>query len=106
MANNDLQFLQSIYRFFADGNRLTYTALGVGLLTAFFYFRIFFRDVSGFKDDVVKSEKIPLIDRDYDYVESKWSGNKITIWLLISIGCGVGAYYQLPVWFPHVFKTP
>lgn len=106
MSKDYLQLFQSIYRFFADGDRLTYAALGVALLTAFFYFRIFFRNASGFQDDIEKSDKIPLVDRDYDYVESKWSEHKIMIWIMISIGCGVGAYYQLPVWFPHMFKAP
>jgi hypothetical protein len=106
MANNHFELLRTIYRLLANGDKLTYAALGVGLLVAILYFRIFFRNPSGFKEDVIQSEKIPLLDRDYDPVESNWSGNKITIWVLISVGCSIAAYYQLPDWFPHVFKAP
>ena len=106
MLKDDLEFFRIIYRFFADGNRLTYAALGVGLLVAVLYFRIFFRDVAGFEDDVSKSERLPIINKNYDYVDSKWSGNKIMIWVILSVGSGIAAYYQLPGWFPHVFKAP
>jgi hypothetical protein len=104
MLKDDQEFFWILYRFFADGTKLTYAAMGVGLLVAFLYFRIFFRDVSGFEEDIDKSEKIPIVDKDY--VESKWSGNKIMIWIFLSVGCGIAAYYQLPAWFPHLFKTP
>ncbi|MDR3457438.1 MAG: hypothetical protein P4N60_08330 [Verrucomicrobiae bacterium] len=106
MLKDELEFFRIIYRFFADGNRLTYAALGVGLFVAMLYFRIFFRDVDGFEDDVDKSERIPILDKNYDYIDSKWSSNKIMIWLLLSVGCGIAAYYQLPDWFPHIFKAP
>jgi hypothetical protein len=106
MLKDDLEFFRIIYRFFADGTRLTYAALGVGLLVAVLYFRIFFRNVDGFEEDADKAGKIPILNQDYDYVESKWSHNKIMIWLVISIGSGIAAYYQLPDWFPHLFKAP
>jgi hypothetical protein len=76
----------------------------VGLLVAILYFGLFFRGASGFKDDVNKAGKIPIVHRDYDYVESKWSNNKLWIWICLSAGSGVLAYYQLPDWFPRLFK--
>jgi hypothetical protein len=96
--------LKIIYHFFADGTKLTYAAIGVGLLVAFFYFRIFFRDVSGFEEDSKNDANIPILDKDYDYVNSQWSHNKITAWILLSIGSGVLAYYQLPQLFPSFFR--
>ena len=104
MLKNDIEFFRIIYHFFADGTKLAYAAIGVGLLVAFLYFRIFFRDASGFEEDADKAGKIPIVDRDYDYVDAKWSGEKIWGWLLLSVGCGIAAYYQLPHWFPHLFK--
>ena len=58
------------------------------------YFSVFFRGASGFREDVDKAGKIPVVDRDYDYVESKYSYTKIMIWILLSVGSGVLAYYQ------------
>jgi len=106
MFKDDIEFIRIIYRFFADGTKLTYAAIGVGLLVAFLYFRMFFGSVSGFEEDVENSGKTPILDKDYDYVESKWSGQKIMVWVFLSVGCGIAAYYQLPDWFPHLFKAP
>ena len=83
---------------------LTCAAVGVGLLVAVLYFRIFFGGFRGFGKDVDNSASDPLLDVDYDYVESQWSTNKIVIWLLLSFGCGVLAYHQLPGWFPNLFR--
>ena len=77
MLKDDTEFFRIIYHFFADGTKLTYAAIGVGLLVAFLYFRIFFRDVSGFGEDADKAGKIPIVDKDYDYVNSKWSGEDL-----------------------------
>jgi len=104
MLKNDAEFFRIIYHFFADGTKLTYAAIGVAVFVAFLYFGLFFRGVSGFEDDADKAGKIPIIDRDYDYVESKWSSEKIMIWILLSVGSGILAYYQLPDIFPHIFK--
>lgn len=98
MLNDDLEFFKIIYRFFADGTKLTYAAIGISLFVAFLYFRIFFRDVAGFEEDVENTA-------GNDHVNSRWSNGKITVWLLLSVGCGIAAYYQLPQWFPHWFKT-
>ncbi|MGC9940262.1 MAG: hypothetical protein ABSE48_00405 [Verrucomicrobiota bacterium] len=104
MLKSDLEFFKIIYHFFADGTRLTYAAMGVAVFVACLYFGIFFSDFSGFEEDVDKAEKIPIVDPDYDYVESKWSSGKITIWILLSVGSGILAYHQLPDWFPQIFK--
>ncbi|MFZ1073476.1 MAG: hypothetical protein WAO21_08580 [Verrucomicrobiia bacterium] len=93
-----------IFHFFANGTKLTYAAIGVGLLIAVLYFKLFFKDLSGFEDDAENASNIPMVDPDYDYVDSRWSNGKITIWILLSVGSGIIAYYQLPDWFPHLFQ--
>ena len=103
MFNNNLNCFRIIYCFFADGTKLTYTALAIGIFVAYLYFKIFFGSVSKFNEN---SEKMPLLDKDYDYVDSKFSSQKIMLWIFISVGGGVSAYYQLPYWFPHLFKAP
>jgi len=104
MIKHDMEFFRIIYHFFADATLLTYAAMTVGVLVAILYFSLFFRDVSGFEDDVEKSNQIPIVDRAYDYVDSKWSSQKITIWIFLSVGSGILAYYQLPHWLPHLFS--
>jgi len=103
MLHSLKEFFSIPVQFFQQAGKLHYAAIGIGLLVAFLYFRLFFRDASGFSDDVDKAGKIPLLDRDYDFVEKKWSNNKIMIWILLSVGSGVLAYHQLPDWFPRWF---
>ena len=79
-------------------------AFGIGLLVAILYFRLFFGSFWGFRRDIDNDSKIPLLDKDYDYVESRRSHNKILIWLLLSVGSGVLAYHELPNWFPNLFR--
>jgi hypothetical protein len=106
MLKNDMEFFRIIYRFFADGTKLKYSAIGIGLLVAFLYFKIFFRDSSGFEEEAENAGKMPIVNRDYDYVETQWSKGKIYVWIGLSVGCGIAAYYQLPQWLPHFFKAP
>ena len=79
-------------------------AVAVGLLVAVLYFRIIFGSFFGFWKDVENDNKIPLLDKDFDYVESRWSHDKILIWILVSAGAGALAYNQLPSWFPNLFR--
>jgi hypothetical protein len=88
----------------AGASKLTYAAIGIGLLVALLYFKLIFGDRGGFKQDVENDAKIPLLDKDYDFVDSRWSHNKILIWILLSAGSGVLAYHQLPGWFPNLFR--
>jgi hypothetical protein len=82
-------------------------AVVTGLLVAVLYFRIIFGSFGGFKLDLNNAANNPLFlnsNHDhYDHSESQWSRSKIVIWILLSIGCGVLAYYQLPGWFPSLF---
>jgi uncharacterized membrane protein len=101
--NDDKEFVRITYDFFVNADKRTYAAIGIALFVAFLYFGAFFRNASGFKDDVDKATDVPVLDKDYDPVESQWSDNKISIWLLISVVTGVLSYYKLPDWFPTIF---
>ncbi|HEY1788731.1 MAG TPA: hypothetical protein VGJ73_11270 [Verrucomicrobiae bacterium] len=103
MFNDYKGFGRTILDFFVHGTKLTYAAIGIGLVVAILYFGIFFRNSSGFGNDVSNALNNPVIDKDYDYVNRQWSKDKILLWLIISIGSGILAYYQLPEWFPHLF---
>src|SRR5689334_1636490 len=98
-----MELFRFIYNLFAHGDKRTYAAIGIGVFVAFLYFGAFFRNASGFKDDAEKAAGMPVVDGDYDYVETQWSKEKIWIWLLISVGTGVLSYYKLPDWFPGIF---
>ena len=86
--------------------KLTCAAIGFGLIIGFFMYQILFKDLSGLKEDVENAEAQPVLDKNYDYVENQWSNNKIMIWLLVSVGSGVLAYYRLPELLPHWFHAP
>lgn len=95
MPKDKFEFFRIIYRFFADADRLTWISTGVAVVTGFLYFRFFFPKRDGFNQ----------VPDDYtagpDYQWLKW---KVIMFILISAGAGVLAYYQLPEWFPRAFK--
>ena len=88
--------------------KLTYAAVGVAVFVALLYFKLFFGDRDGFRQDVRNSAKSPILDPilggDYDSVDSHWSNLKISIWILLSVGSGALAHHQLPGWFPNLFQ--
>jgi hypothetical protein len=90
-------------QYFQHAGKQDYVAIGVGIIVAVLYFRLFFRDVSGFKDDINNAGKIPKLHRDYDRIDAKWSNGKIMFWIILSVGSGVLAYHQLPDWLPQWF---
>lgn len=90
--------------------KLTYASIGVGLLVAFMYFKLFFKDSSGFAQDADNTAKIFWLRRwvfwyrNSQYDDCRWSELKVFIWVGIAAGSGILAYYQLPDWFPQVFR--
>lgn len=88
------EFGLAIVDFFVHGTRAMYAAIGIGLVMAIVYFGIFFKDLSDFQD--------AWSDFSRGLVSRQFSG-RISFWLIISIGSGFLAYYQLPEWFPHLF---
>jgi len=93
-------------------SRLTYASVGVGLLVAFLYFKLFFQDASQFGEDAKNTAKLEYTRRNvffpfrwlYDRTDFQWSELKIIIWIGLSVGSGILAYYQLPEWFPNLFR--
>ena len=89
------QFVMIVVEFFENADRLNYAALGVSLLVAILYGRIMFRRRVGFND-------LPEdFTRGVDY---QWLKLKVYIFVMLAVGSGVLAYYQLPEWFPGPFK--
>jgi hypothetical protein len=109
MLNNLEESLVRLLHVVSSASRLTYASVGVGLAVAFLYFRLFFKDLSGFAEDSKNVTRLwplgglLLLFRPDAYDECQWSRLKLLIWLGLSVGCGVLAYYQLPVWFPRIF---
>ena len=103
---------ECVLHIFSSTSRLTYTAIGVGLLVAFIYFKVFFQDSSGFEEDAKNTARLEHMKRSYIFpfswlynsVDYQWSELKMIIWIGLSVGGGILAYYQLPKWFPHVFR--
>ena len=91
-------------------SRLSYAAIGVGVVIAFLYFKIMFRAPGTFGQDVENAREPWIIEREYwrrlwdgQRVEREWSKLKIFIWLAISAGSGALAYHKLPELFPNFF---
>jgi hypothetical protein len=89
------EFVAIFVRFFTEADKLTYFALGIGLIVAAFYFQLFFRKRDGFNDLPEDLKQGP---------DFQWRKLKILMWIFISAGSGMLAYYQLPDWFPNFFK--
>lgn len=74
--------------------KLIGTATGVGVGVAIVYFKIFFKDWDDFKD--------AWSDFWRGLFRRQFAG-RISFWIIISVGSGMLAFYQLPDWFPHLF---
>lgn len=92
-------------------SRLTYAAIGVGLVIAFLYFKILFRAPGDFEHDVKNARDPWVIEQEYwrrlwdgQDVERRWSKLKLFVWLAISVSSGVLAYHKLPELFPNFFR--
>jgi ABC-type Fe3+ transport system permease subunit len=89
-----MKFGWIICGFIVHGTKVTWTAMAIGLVVAILYFRIFFRSWDDFRD--------AWSDFWRGLVRRQLAG-RISFWIIISVGSGMLAYYQLPEWFPHVF---
>ena len=92
---DDIEFIKIIFHFFADAGKTKWTAIAISGSLAILYFRIFFPRRSGFNDTSEDYTQGP----DYG-----WFKIKVVGIILISVGGGMLAYYQLPDWFPNFFK--
>lgn len=71
--------------------------MSIGLAVSILYFRIFFKNWDDFQD--------AWADFGRGLLTRQLSG-RVSFWIIISIGSGMLAYYQLPKWFPHLFGLP
>ena len=92
MFKDDIEFFRMVYDIFAHGSRLMYAALAIGLLVAVSYFWIFFKNIEGFMESL-----------SGDVWHYPRGSPLLWLWIMISVGSGILAYYQLPEWFPHAF---
>ncbi|HEV2331026.1 MAG TPA: hypothetical protein VGY56_19765 [Verrucomicrobiae bacterium] len=79
---------------FAQVTKLAWAAMGIGLVVAILYFKIFFKNWDDFQD--------AWSDFWRGLFRRQLAG-RISFWIIISAGSGMLAYYQLPEWFPHLF---
>src|SRR5262245_52248266 len=110
MFGSATEGLTHLIQIIAGASKLTYASIGVGLLVAVLYFKLFFKDAAGFREDSEKAakgywySKWAFWVRPAEYQEYQWSELKVFVWLAISVGSGILAYYQLPDWFPRAFQ--
>lgn len=107
MLDNLKEHVAALVHTLTSASRLTYTSIGVSLLVAFLYFKIFFQDSSQFREDTENTVKLWLVwpFRWLDkYTDFEWSRTKVLLWLGISVGSGILAHHQLPAWLPNYFR--
>jgi hypothetical protein len=86
-----------------------WAAVGVGIFIAALFFKIIFGDFEGFIECVrywFQSGFISQLTsalRGEDGMERQWGELKLFVWIALSVGCGILAYYQLPGWLPGLF---
>jgi hypothetical protein len=85
-----------------------WAAIGAGVFIAVLFFKLIFGDLQGFIECVRYSFQAPFTFRFIwamraDSTEVEWGSLKLFIWIVLSVGCGILAYYQLPGWLPGIF---
>jgi hypothetical protein len=91
----------------ASGTKLTYAAIGAGLVIFLILFKVFFKDVAGFIHCIgfsVGSSKGGPSGGPGQPAASRWSRIKLLLGALVPAGSGYAAYVFLPRFFPTVFQ--
>jgi hypothetical protein len=94
MFRDHMEFGWIIYNISGHGAKLSCAAMVIGLVVGILYFRIFFRSLDDFREAWADFWRGLL---------SRQLSGRISFWIIISVGSGMLAYYQLPEWFPHLF---
>ena len=97
--------LTNLVHWATSGTKLTYAAIGVGLLVGLILFKVFFKSVAGFFHCIgfsVGSGGNPAVAAQPGLSSS--SRLKLLLVMLVPPGCGYAAYILLPQWFPAVFQ--
>jgi len=99
---------QSSVELFTNASPRAWAAAGVGVLIAVLFFKIIIGDFDDFIECVrywfqrgLISDIISAVRGDQ--TEREWGSLKFFIWIALSVGCGILAYYQLPGWLPGIF---
>jgi hypothetical protein len=85
-------------------SRQVWAALGVGVFIGALFFKLIFGDFQGFVECVrywFQPDFVSFVRGEW--MEDKWGSLKFFIWIALSGGCGILAYYQLPHWLPGFF---
>jgi hypothetical protein len=89
----------------ASGTKLTYAAIGAGLLVFVILFRLFFKDIPGFVHCIGFSMSSQQNSAAAGQLgASRWSRIKILLGTLAPAATGYAAYILLPKFFPTVFQ--
>ena len=85
-----------------------WAAIGVGVFVAVLFFKLMFGDFEGFIECMRYWFQRGSITDVFsavrgDSTERQWGSLKFFIWIALSVGCGILAYYQLPGWLPGAF---
>src|SRR5262245_51584859 len=89
----------------ASGTKITYAALGVGLITGLILFRFFFKSMAGLFHSIgfsFGSGGNPTVAAEPGLCSS--SRLKLVLILLIPAGCAYAAYMLLPSLLPTLFN--
>jgi hypothetical protein len=87
-----------------SGTKLTYAAIGVGVVLALVLFRLFFKNLPGLMHCIgfsMSSQPNAVVGGQMG--QSRGSRVKLILWALVPTGSGYAAYLQLPKLFPSVF---
>jgi hypothetical protein len=85
-------------------SRQVWAAIGVGVFIAALFFKLIFGDFQGFVEGVRYWLQTILYSAVRgEWTEKEWGALKLFVWIALSVGCGLLAYYQIPHWLPGFF---
>jgi len=87
----------------ASGTKLTYAAIGVGLVFALILFKVFFKDFPGLFHCIGYSISSQPNGAAAGATPTKGSRIKLFLGLVLPAAAAYGAYVYLPKFFPTVF---
>jgi hypothetical protein len=97
-------YVTKLLHWATSGTKLTYAAVGVGLVVGLILFKAFFKSLAGFFHCIgfsVGSGGNPAVAAQPGLSSS--SRLKLLLVMLVPAACCYAAYMLLPRWFPAVF---
>src|SRR4051812_344942 len=83
---------------------LLLAAAVLGLCVGLCFFKPFFGDWSGFWECVkfwFTPDVVSMVRGQWE--DDRWSTLKLFVWLGLTVGAAISAFYQLPSWLPNLF---